>query len=346
MTTARKAPTATEHGVILLAGIEEFLIRGELERLIHENVTEDARAFDFNEFRASEVNASEFWNAVITMPLLASRRIVILHLQGEPKDELLKTLNLYAANPSSTTLLIIVQVFEERGTPVRLEGKVQVLTFPAISSVAKRAQWAQEYARQAGKELPFEAAEYVVSISTPRLADLAAKLEHAMLYVGDQNEITGQVLMQVSGVTSEYLPWELEDAILERHPKKIFERARSMEAGGEELLRLLAYQRGALMQLWRVGSLARKLGVRKLDKSGRDLLTRESQGILRNKAFKSGDLCQAYWAIGENKIRRSVVDLLDLEVGIKTGRASWRAYYDWLWRLISPSPSHGTSNIT
>jgi hypothetical protein len=100
------------------------------------------------------------------------------------------------------------------------------------------------------------------------------------------------------------------------------------------------------MQLWKVGALARKVGIRKVDKSSKDLLIRESHGILGNKAFKAGDLCQAYLSFGEYRIRQAVVDLLDLEVRIKTGRAGWRGYYDWIWQFIAPPVRHGTSKIT
>lgn len=336
MATARKTPASEQHKVILLAGAEEFLIRRELERLIHERVTEESRGFDYSEFRSNEVNAGDLWNTLITMPFLAEQRVVILHMQGEPKEDLLRTLNRYSAAPSPTTVLIIVQFFEDRGMPMKLEGNVQTLTFP-IQSAAKRAQWVQDYARQAGKELSSDAAVYLVSISSSRLADLAAKLEHAILYSGDQREITGKALMQISGVTSEFLPWDLEDAILERHMLKIFERARAMETGGEELLRLLAYQRNSLMLLWQVGTALRPSAKPKQDAAAQQSVKDEVSRILAKKTWKSKQYMDAYRAIGEVRLRASVVDLLDLEIRFKIGRAGWRDYYEWIWKLVRPS---------
>ena len=338
MPTARKPSEAKQRPVVVLAGVEEFLIRRELEQIVGDNVTAEARAFDFNEFRAAEVDAGTLWNALITLPFLASRRVVILHLQGEPKEELLHMLNRYAVNPSPSTLLIIVQIFEDRSGAIKLEGDVQTRAFP-VQSVAKRSQWAQDYVKQNGKELPAEAAEYLVSISSSSLSDIAAKLEHAMLYSGEERVITLQAVMKLAGVTSEFMPWEVENAILERHPPKIFERARAMEAGGEELLRLIAFQRGALLRLWAIGALAKKAGIRKYDETSKDLLFGASREYLGNKVFKAGDLFEAHSAIGEENIRQAVVDLLDLEVRIKTGRANWRGYYDWIWKLIHPPRS-------
>ena len=344
MPTTRKTPADKWHHIIVLSGAEEYLIHRELERLVGANLNADARAFDFNEFRASETDAGTLWNALITLPLLAQKRIVILHIQGEPKEELLQTIKRYAARPSATTLFIIVQNFEDRGKPLSLEGDVQTRNFPVLKAPG-RVQWAQEYVRGKGKELPAEAAEYVVSVSSSRLADIAEKLEHAILFVGEQSLITLQAVMQVAGVTSEFASWDIEDAILERHPAKALERARSMEEGGEDLLRLLGYQRGALVRLWAIGALARRVGVHKPDRAGKELLIGASRESMGKKAFKAGELFEAYCALGEENIRQAVVDLLDLEVRIKTGRANWRGYYDWIWKLIHP-PQIGTSNVT
>ncbi len=337
----RKA-SAKPPAIIVVGGPEEYLVREKLDELLREHVTDEARAFDYSEFRSNDADARTFWNALITLPLLASRRVVVLHLQGEPKDDVQRALTQYAAQPASATLLIVVQV-TDGASLVKMSGDVETISCALFKKPAERAQWAKNYAKRQGKELSADAAEYLVSISQSRLTDLAAKLDHAILYAGDAREITGQDLLKVAGVSTEYLPWDLEDALLKRRPQKVFQIAKSMEAGGEELLRLLAYQRGSLLQLWQVASVTKKASRAKSDQKGQDSTENEISAILGRKSWKSRDFRDAAAAIGETRLRKSVVELLELEVRLKTGRAGWPGYYEWLWRLFRTPRRVGTS---
>ena len=334
--------TAKPPMIIVVGGPEEFLVREKLDELLREYVTDDARAFDYSEFRSTDVDAPTFWNALITLPLLAKRRVVVLHLQGEPKDELQRALTQYAAQPASATLLIIVQVTDS-ASPVKLSGEIETISCALLKKPAERAQWARNYAQRQGKELAADAAEYLVSTSPARLVDLAAKLDHAIIYAGDAREISAQDLLKVTGVSTEYLPWDLENAILERRPQRVLQIARSMEAGGEELLRLMAFQRGSLLQLWQIASEAPKSGRAKSDQKGQDSPEDKISAILGRKAWKSKDFRDAAAAIGEIRLRDAVVELLKLEVQLKSGRAGWPGYYEWIWRLFRTSKRPGTS---
>ena len=338
---ARKASTSKSPAIYVLAGQEEFLIREKLDELLREHVSETARGFDYNEFRTGDTDAKTLWNALITLPLLAERRVVVLHVQGEPKDDVQKALAQYAAHPAATTVLIVVQATDAT-LNLKSSSQVEVISCAAMKE-SQRMQWARDYAKRFGKDLTSEAVDYLISTSSPRLADIASKLDHAMLYVGEDKEITGGVVMKVAGVSSEYLPWNLEDAILKRHPQKIFEITRSLREGGEELLRLLAYQRGSLLQLWQVSSVIKRAGKSKLDKNGQELVKQRISDILGRKSWKYQDFQATAAALGEFKLRQAIKDLLDLEVQLKKGRAGWNQYYKWLWKICGASSRRGTS---
>ncbi len=339
--SAAKASTKSTN-IIVLTGAEEFLVRERLDALLSEHVTDESRAFDFNELRSADVDGKTLWNALITLPLLAARRVIVFHVQSELKDDVVKALTQYVSQPAPTTLLIIVNSGEGM-PPVKSEGGIDVISCDALRRTADRVRWARDYAGKRGKELSAEAAEYLVSTSQTRLSDIAAKLDHAILYVGNVQKITGQDLMKVAGVSSAYLPWDLEDAILERHPRRVFEIARSMQEGGEELLRLLAYQRGSLLKLWQIGHLTKSSRKGKSDPSGQDSPQNKISAILGKKVWKSKDFESAAAAIGETRLQHAVVDLLDLEVRLKQGRAGWSGYYEWVWRLLASQKTRGTS---
>jgi len=71
--------------MIIVSRAGRVLVREKLDELLREHVTDDARAFDYSEFRSTDVDAPTFWNALITLPLLAKRRVVVLHLQASRK---------------------------------------------------------------------------------------------------------------------------------------------------------------------------------------------------------------------------------------------------------------------
>jgi DNA polymerase III delta subunit len=189
--------------------------------------------------------------------------------------------------------------------------------------------WVEACVKRSGKRLHPEAARYLVETSSKCLSDLAAKLSHAILFVGDEPEISVQTLMRISGVSSEFTVFQLEDAILARNAKEAQRIARSLLEGGEVLLRLVAFHRGTFMRLWQTQQAVRKpaawQNTAEADQFWRELLGRQF--------FKINSFKTAARQAGEVQLRRAVEGLLRVEVEAKTSTHEVQQYFEWLWRV-------------
>jgi DNA polymerase-3 subunit delta len=326
----------TRYDLLLLRGEEELLLRQALHEYVSLAMTPEAASFDYSELRISEVEGPALWNALTTLPLLGERRLVVLELNGEPKSGALEALRNYLPRAARTTSLVMTWMTGKRKEPppVEIPDTGVEVTFPLLNE-RERAAWAEAYAKTRGKSLTEEAVQYLIETSSKNLTDLAAKLDHAILFVGDAKEVTVQVLMEVSGVSSEFTVFNLEDAILEQRPVEAVQFARSLLEGGERLLGLLALHRGTVNRLWHLASSFRKPRQWESSPEAQQLWDR----LFSRKIFKLNAFREAARAIGETRIQAAVAGLLDLELKAKSGQDSPSAYFDWLWRLSSPRPS-------
>ncbi|RPH93032.1 DNA polymerase III subunit delta [candidate division KSB1 bacterium] len=316
--------------IVLLRGEEEYLLREALHEYISAVISPEGRDFDYCEFRSGEVTGEALWNALITLPFLAERRLVVLELTAEPKQELAKALSNYVNRPSSTTCLVLVAVTDDprSGSLLQVPPSVVDVHFKALSD-SERLQWAGDYTKARGKSLTADAVRYLIDSSSKSLSDIAAKLNHAMLYMGDETEIGIQVLMKVSGVSSEFNVFQLEDAILDQQAEEAHKIARSLLEGGEALLRLLTSHRRLVLRLWQAGRLQKKPESWHNSTEGYGIW----KSMLGGQIFKMKSIRSASKVIGEAQIRKAVLALLDLEVHAKTRSQEPYLYLEWIWRM-------------
>jgi DNA polymerase-3 subunit delta len=318
-----------KYDIVLLRGNEEFLLREVLDEYIRVVMDPAAVDFDYSELRGQEVDGRTLWNALTTLPLLAERRVVVLDASSDLKADAVESLGLYTKHPASTTALILIQVTDGRDDKLGgLPGNVASVEFRELKD-QERAVWAVEYAKKSGKVLGEEGVQYLIETSSRSLFDLASKLDHAILYAGEAPDISVQILMKVSGISSEYTVFNLEDAILKQQPVEALRIARSLLEGGEALLRLIATHRGFLLRLWQISSAMEK------QKKGRKVGEADQlyETILKRQIFKLSQFKRAAQQMGAVRTRRAVQGLLELEILAKSGSQEPYRYYEWLWNL-------------
>ncbi|MFZ5434035.1 MAG: DNA polymerase III subunit delta, partial [Calditrichota bacterium] len=200
--------------------------------------------------------------------------------------------------------------------------------------VGERSAWAREYVQPRGKVIEDEAIQYLIEISSSSITDIASKLDHAALFIGDENEITVQVLMKVAGVSSEYTIFNLETALLKQNPKEAHRIALSLISGGESVLRLLAFHRTTVFRMWQLSRAMRKPLAWQNSQEGQEAWQRIQQSMGR-QAFKLNDYKAAARKIGEEQLRDAVVGLVELEVEAKSSTHETGRYFEWLWKLTT-----------
>lgn len=319
--------------IVVLGGSEDYLLRHTLQEYLDRIVTPDAEAFDYTEFRGADVEGKILWNALITLPLMSDRRVVLWEITGEVSKEALDALTRYAQHPSPTTRLIID--LSGASADVRLAN---ALATPHVTTVEfralrenERAAWVERYVQSQGKTIEEDAVRYVVETSAKSLSDLASKLNHAILYIGEAKEVTVQVLMRISGVSSEYTVYNLEDALMGQKPEQAHRIARALLEGGEALLRLIAFHRGMVLKLWQVKSVLKKPAA--WERSAEATLTYE--GILGRQIFKKDAYRHAAKQLDEHHLKDAVTGLVEVEVRAKSESDDPYYYYEWLWRFAT-----------
>jgi len=319
--------------IVVLRGSEEFLLREAQQEYLAKIVTPDSAAFDYTEFRGSDVEGGTLWNAVTTLPLMGNRRVVLWEVAGEIKSDAADALSRYAARPSDKTSLIIVLGGESR--EARLAGllasnRVTDVEFRDLRE-GDRATWAEKYVVRHKKTIEEDALRYLVETSSKSLSDLVAKLDHAILYVGEDKGISVQTLMKVSGVSSEYTVYNLEDALMGRKPEQAHRIARSLLEGGEALLRLISFHRGMVLKLWQVKATLKKPAA--WERTEEAQATYEA--IFGRQIFKKDAYRQTARQLDDTRLRQAITGLLDVEVRAKSETQETFHYFEWLWRFAA-----------
>ena len=108
----RAFKTALEHGtpdaVYLLHGDNEFLKTEKVRELIDRLVDPATRDFNFEQLRAGEVDGARLHAALDGLPLMATRRVVVLHDIGALKKDPRAALDHYLSRPAPDTVLVLV----------------------------------------------------------------------------------------------------------------------------------------------------------------------------------------------------------------------------------------------
>lgn len=314
--------------IVLLRGEEEYLLREALHAYVSKAVSPESADFNYCEFRSSEVSGETLTNALITLPFVGGIRLIVLDLEGGPPKDILKRLIAYSRRPSATTSLVMTYVGERRDWDWEDEKPASLVEveFKPLSE-SDRMAWAEAYVTRGGKRLHPDAATYLVQTTSKSLSDLAAKLSHAILFVGDEPEISVHALMQVSGVSSEYTVFQLEDAILEQKAIEAHRIAKSLVEGGEALLRLLSFHRRQMFRLWQTARVIHKSGQSTAE------IADSLRGVLDRQFFKANSFKAVAQRTEEAQLRRAVLGLLEVEVEAKTGTHDLHQYFEWLWRV-------------
>lgn len=314
--------------VTLLIGTDEYLIRQTSTSILNVIATPEIRDFDFNHFRGDAVDGNTLWNALTTLPLLASKRVILLENPAKLDDRATERLTKYIELPSPTTILLLVQIIEDRISLDLPLDKIAVCEFAFVQKNLNRSEWATKHVARSKKQLSREALDYLLNSSSSDIGDLAAKLDAAILYVGDETEIDVSTIMKVSGVTTTFTIWNLEDAILKGRSGEALKIAKSFLDGGEKLPMLLGFHRKSLLLTWKLATLMRKYSGPTLDENVRKLMGQ--------KSFKFNDFKAQVKALGEARIRGLVEELLEVESVLK-GRSgeegAHRRYFEWLCHM-------------
>ncbi len=235
--------------IYYLGGQEAFLSRRAYDMLYEAGIAGGPRGFNEQTFVADKAKGAAIAGACNTLPMMGKRRVVVVRqIERMAKDEQ-EVLGAYCANPSPTTLLLLVQ--SDDPGKLKLDGRKK---FPKAIKKNGRycefkrmygrnlAGWIEHEARRLGKQLEPSCASYLEGLMGNDLAQIANALSIASLFVGQEKRILLDDLAQVVAGRKHDALWDMLDSLGERRLRPTVKALQQLSSQGEDahsMLRLV-----------------------------------------------------------------------------------------------------------
>lgn len=206
--------------VYYLHGDEDVLKDEAIRALCDVALDPAARDFNLDQRSASATDAESLHTLLNTPPMLAERRVVVLRgveamrSKSRARDELLR----YLANPSATTVLVLVQGAGEPPQP-DFAGRATSVRVDRLPP-DRVARWAAHHARRLGVALEPDAADLLVAVAGDDLGILGRELEKLAGLAAGPAAVTRDQVTALVGVRHGETVHDLVDAALEREPAR------------------------------------------------------------------------------------------------------------------------------
>jgi DNA polymerase-3 subunit delta len=245
---------------VLLLGDEAFLRDSCRSRLIDKLVVEAARTWAVSRFSAKSGETQAAMDQAQTMPMLSPRQVVFLEdveaiekFGEKNRDETVKAIDEYLANPASFTVLVLeacaldqrmrlAKLFTEKALVVEVG-----LGEDAGDRIAAGVGLARSLAKEQGIEFAPGAAEDLAEFVSGDLLRLKTEIEKLATFTGDRKiirreEVTALVISEKTSTI-----WEVADLLASRQSKRALEFFDRLLREGEEPLQML----GAMAWMYR-----------------------------------------------------------------------------------------------
>jgi DNA polymerase-3 subunit delta len=245
---------------ILLLGEEPYLRDGCRARLIDQYVPEAARTWAVSRFSAERGEVQAALDQAQTLPMLSPQQVVFIENAGaiegladKKRDETVKQLETYLADPASFTVLVLEAAHLDQRMKLSklLVEKALVVQVGLGDDPAQRNSAAVALARALAKEqgIEFEpgAAEDLAECVAADLQRLKTEIEKLSTYAGDRKRIRREdvSLMVISERVATV--WEMADMIATRQTRLALDFLDRLLRDGEEPLQML----GAMAWMYR-----------------------------------------------------------------------------------------------
>ncbi|MBI4887467.1 MAG: DNA polymerase III subunit delta [Acidobacteria bacterium] len=223
---AQIAADTTASLYLLVGGdeVEKSAVAGEFA----DSVDEGLRAFNVDRVYGGEATADDLIQAAATLPMMAPRRIVIVHeaekllipkRESQAADEELERLERFIQDPPPhATVVFVSGALDERRRVVKLLKKeAQVVDCGTVGDAGDAERWVKVRAAQLGVPLDAGAVRALVQRAGLDIAGLRGGLERVALYAAGQPAITAADVRQaVPAAPDAPTNWGIANAI-DRH---------------------------------------------------------------------------------------------------------------------------------
>jgi len=264
--------------VYVFTGQEKFFIDRLLEH-VEKWIPEEMKDFNFDMIYGREFTVDKVLDIVRSYPMMAEKRVVVVRdysqlaervsapnqeaEESSPLDNLIP----YLTNPNDSTLLVLTDHKKPNGRTklgkaLRKGKKVSYYHFDEVKEYAVP-QWITEWTSfKHKKKLEPGVAEKLAESAGSSLLVLAAEIDKAATYVGDNEIIDAEAVKKVVGTYKEYSVFELKDAIVAHDTQEALYIADQMLRLSSnpkgEVFKTVGYLYSMFSKIWQIRILAAK----------------------------------------------------------------------------------------
>jgi DNA polymerase-3 subunit delta len=322
--------------VYLLYG-EETYLRDEVVNMFRDRLLPDeVREFNLDILDGRETALDEIATLAATLPFMAEKRVVIVRdadffksrrkAKDESKDREKtaagdeakeekspageKALLEYLENPSASTCLVFSagSVDKKKKLYKTIEKNGQVVEFSPLKG-RELNLWLERRFASAGKKMePAAMAELITAVGS-NLQQLDGEAEKLISYTGRRVQIKNDDVAVLVGKTTELSIFELVDAVGERRYEKAVKMMRDMVTYGEPPIRILFMVARQFRLLLQVKVL-----------HGTGYTEKQIASRLQLHPYVTGKCIRQSRNFQQEELEKSLEDILEADVAIKTGR--------------------------
>jgi DNA polymerase III subunit delta len=236
--------------VYLIYGTEDLRLQQALARL--KKRVGDAADLDFNfdTFEGESAKADDIVAACNTLPFLSERRLVVVKHVDKMNAEGWNALAAYCADPSPSTVLVLVAVKLAKNT--RLYKAVDKLGGVAEYAAPRKSEYPREVQRifaDRGKSISLDGAELLVAAVGFDLRRLSVEADKTVSFVGARKDVTRADIEQVASTAATTTVFEFTDALANRDCRNALRLLNDLLGDGESVYGLHALSLRTLRDL-------------------------------------------------------------------------------------------------
>lgn len=217
--------------VYIFDGDEPFFIDRALEMILEESLQENERDFNLNVLYGRDTDALTIISHAKRYPMMSERNVVIVREAQDLKD--IELLSSYVESPQTSTVLALglkgkkidkrkalFKSLKNNSTAIHIEFKK--IYENQISS------WINSEATALGLNMSSKACILLFESMGSDLSRIIHELKKLSSYLGNNNNVTAEVIEKVTGFSREFNNFELIKALASKNLTKSYRIAKSM----------------------------------------------------------------------------------------------------------------------
>lgn len=253
--------------VYFLFGDDEYMISQTVEYLIKQLSDSGINDFDRMIFYGSKSSAEEILSFCTAFPFTSEKKLAVVKEFDLLKEQDKQGFTKYFENPADFTYLVcqaLVKELPQKSFVKALENGGYLYQAKQLSESALE-DWLIAIAEKNGKQLSKSNARFLIEITGDDRALLVSQIEKFVTYLGENNEITTEIIEMMAPQTKEYDIFKLIKAIEENSGEKAIAIALRLLEQGEVLHTMLGMLNKYFSVIARIPDLQQELAGRKIE---------------------------------------------------------------------------------